>query len=258
DTTREEIGEVAARLFRSLGKPTFYETLKEALNAEIRPYDIQSAVAKLRQQNGDEVTGWKVGCISSTVQRQLGIDEPVYGRLFRSQTSRGAQRCSLSGFERLGIEGELAVELGRDLRPDSDHEEILRSIDWIFPLIEVHHLPPSDWILDHRTIIGSNGLHAGFIKGGLLPFDIDELEGLDMSIYIEGVVDQLISGSELSNGLLNTLTWLPKRLANDGHALRAGDTVLCGTLADLYDVNTPSKIRVCLASESTVEMELIP
>src|SRR5689334_7641785 len=51
-------------------------------------YEVQRRVATLRQLRGEAVAGYKVGCRSETVQRQLGLSEPVFGRLFESDVYR--------------------------------------------------------------------------------------------------------------------------------------------------------------------------
>ena len=45
-------------------------------------YDLQFEVAALRESRGERVAGYKIGCISATMQKQLGIDHPVFGHVW--------------------------------------------------------------------------------------------------------------------------------------------------------------------------------
>src|SRR6516165_3790867 len=45
-------------------------------------YEIQNEVALLRERRGEKIIGYKVGCTSPAIQEQLGIREPIFGRLF--------------------------------------------------------------------------------------------------------------------------------------------------------------------------------
>ena len=47
-------------------------------------YELQSAVAELRQRRGERIIGYKVGCTSPKIRAQLGIDHCVTGRLYDS------------------------------------------------------------------------------------------------------------------------------------------------------------------------------
>ena len=47
-------------------------------------YALQTAVARLRADRGEKIIGYKVGCISTAIQAQLGVDGPIFGRLFET------------------------------------------------------------------------------------------------------------------------------------------------------------------------------
>jgi len=48
-------------------------------------YEIQRQVAALRVTRGEGIAGYKIGCVSDAVQRQLQIDRPVFGHLFTTE-----------------------------------------------------------------------------------------------------------------------------------------------------------------------------
>ena len=78
-------------------------------------YELQFEVAALRESRGEQVAGYKSGCISGTIQKQLGIERPVFGHVWNSEIYRsGAQLCA-QDFDGLAIEGELAVRLKDDV-----------------------------------------------------------------------------------------------------------------------------------------------
>ena len=45
-------------------------------------YALQREVGRLREERGENVIGYKIGCTSRAIQAQLGINEPIFGRLF--------------------------------------------------------------------------------------------------------------------------------------------------------------------------------
>ena len=42
-------------------------------------YRLQIATAGLRVERGEAVAGYKIGCVSATVRKQLNVEHPVFG-----------------------------------------------------------------------------------------------------------------------------------------------------------------------------------
>ena len=40
---------------------------------------VQSNVAKLRQKRGEEIIGYKIGCVSKDTQKKMGFNQPASG-----------------------------------------------------------------------------------------------------------------------------------------------------------------------------------
>ena len=46
---------------------------------------IQSTVTDLRQKRGEEVIGYKIGCVSKDTQLKMGFTKPAWGRLWKHE-----------------------------------------------------------------------------------------------------------------------------------------------------------------------------
>ena len=46
---------------------------------------IQSNVARLREKRGEEVIGYKIGCVSKDTQKKMGFIQPACGYLWKSE-----------------------------------------------------------------------------------------------------------------------------------------------------------------------------
>ena len=127
-------------------------------------YQLQGEVARLREQRGEKIIGYKVGCISTVIQQQLGISEPIFGRLFHTECHSSGARLSCANYANLAIEGEVAVRLRKDvpatLRTD---EEYWNCIDEMFPVVELHHYVLHSREPSCQELVASNGMHAGFV-----------------------------------------------------------------------------------------------
>ena len=46
---------------------------------------IQSTVSKLRKKRGEEIIGYKIGCVSRDTQKKMGFIQPVWGTLWQKE-----------------------------------------------------------------------------------------------------------------------------------------------------------------------------
>ena len=100
-----------------------------------------------REHRGERIIGFKVGCTSKPIQQQLGVQEPIFGRIFDTGRFHSGSRLSHASFANLAVEGELAVRLGNDLvGPAVSTEACREAIEAVFPVIELHHyVVPEAW-----------------------------------------------------------------------------------------------------------------
>ena len=96
----------------------------EALSPRSRPQDeaqgyaLQTEVNRLLSKSGfGRVVGHKIGCTTTVMQSFLGIPNPCAGDVFEETVRYGYAAVPRSGFVKLGIECEIAVELGRNVFP---------------------------------------------------------------------------------------------------------------------------------------------
>src|SRR5262249_35739469 len=125
-------------------------------------YTLQAEVVRLRERRGERVIGYKVGCTSPVIQEQLGIRQPILGRVFDTVCFPPGSPLSYARFADLAVEGELALRLSRDL-PDSrlSDDDFAAAIGSVFPVIELHHDLRRPTGLSLPALIATNGMHAG-------------------------------------------------------------------------------------------------
>ena len=46
---------------------------------------VQSKVARLREKRGEEIIGYKIGCVSKDTQKKMGFTQPACGYLWKSE-----------------------------------------------------------------------------------------------------------------------------------------------------------------------------
>ena len=206
-------------------------------------YAIQAEVARLRRARGETVIGYKVGSTSPAVQRQLGLDGPIFGRLFEGERWPSGVVLARDRFLQLAFEGELAVRLGRELPDAPDEAAVLASVDAVFAVIELHHFPYRERGPSGAELIASNGVHAGHVFADAGAALLDDGHA-SLAIEIDGHEAAAVAGRELTRTVASSLAWLARALPLHGERLRRGHTVLCGTVAPLLPAPDAREVTV--------------
>jgi len=216
---------------------------------------VQRQVAALRVTRGEGIAGYKIGCVSEAVQRQLGIDRPVFGHLFTTELHLSDVTLDPAAFENLAIEGEFAMRIGEDV-PDPNwlvrHPE--RAIAAVVAVIELHNNVFRGGTRTAEELIANNALHAGVV----LPLTRDSKELEDrISVFRNGELIGTQTSGTIPGGLFASLLSVSKHLASSGRWLRRGDLVLTGSPLPLYPVGPGDSIFVCTPHSGDVRATVL-
>jgi 2-keto-4-pentenoate hydratase len=251
--------ELARRMLMDYDAGTPNQIFRQPLTLTIdEAYQIQGEVARRREERGEKIIGYKVGCISTAIQQQLGVSEPIFGRLFDTECHSSGARLSCANYANLAIEGEVAVRLRQDvpatLRTDEDY---LSCIEEMFPVVELHHYVLHSPEPSCQELVASNGMNAGFVvaesatrvRGSANP-------GLTISIS-NGAVDCVDEASAVARPI-ESLRWLASRLVTYGMPLPRGQVILTGSPLKLFPVKPGMRVVVQAESIGTSSSEFVP
>ena len=225
-------------------QPYVHVSLEEA-------YFVQNELTKLRLERGDTQIGYKVGCTSRRIQAQMGIHEPIFGRLFAEDRQVSPQSIDRNEFDGLAVEGELAVKLNTDPRDlPKSRFEIERAILRVFPVIELHHFGnPSDTLIA-PVLVANNAIHAGFVqpqKGGT------PLTAASQNLLIQFNNEEIaaVPFEKLKDTVLDSLVWLRETLnsVDDITQSTSPVTVLCGSVAPLFRISDTTAIDLSFGDQ---------
>jgi 2-keto-4-pentenoate hydratase len=242
-----DLQELARRMLADYDARTPGQLVDEPLDlTAAQAYALQAEIAGLRAERGEKVIGYKVGCTSQTIQAQLGVKEPIFGRLYDTECHPSGVCLASARYANLAVEGEMAVRLSKDL-PSGPRlaEECREAIGELFPVIELHHYDiPGAWS-PGRWLIASNGMHAGLVLAEVDP----RCSGLpnvahSLSVRINGVIVGAVADAASFVCPIESLRWLAGRLAQFGLHLCKGQVILTGSPMNLYPVAPGSRIVV--------------
>ena len=110
------------------------------IDSEDQAYALQMEVARLRVERGERLAGYKIGCVSEVIRKQLGMDRALFGHVWCSELHLSGVALDPKTYANLAIEGEFAVRLAVDI-PDRQWLENHRreALAAMFPVIELHN-----------------------------------------------------------------------------------------------------------------------
>ena len=205
---------------------------------------IQSKVADLRLKRGEEIIGYKIGCVSKDTQKKMGFTHPASGFLWNSELHKTGVELNKKDYFNPAMEAEFGVILNRDINPDLvSFDYILESVQSIYPLIEIHNLVFNGNAPNGAELLANNAIHAGVILGqeNNVPNNT-EITDLKL-IYDNEVVDKWID-KKWPFDMLGEIEWLVKDKAKTNNILKKNDLILTGAYGFPVPINEKKLIEV--------------
>ena len=258
---KDELRRMALCMLADHDARTAGELLSRPVDLTIpQSYELQGEIARLRERRGEKVIGYKIGCVSRVVQEQLGIDQPIFGRIFDTGCFRSGVHLSYSQYANLAVEGELAIRLAEDVpispAPGRDHGRVIESI---FPVIELHHYVLGDAHPSCPALVACNGMHAGLVLADEETPCSDPTHGVQyLSIRIDDEVVGTVAEPWTLGGPSAALCWLAGRLDPFGLRLVRGQVILTGSPMRLFPVGPNCRIAVEARPRGTSRAEVGP
>lgn len=222
-------------------------------------YAIQEYITQQALKQGRRLVGRKIGLTSVAVQKQLGVDQPDFGMLFSDMEYVDGAQIPVSNLISPKVEGEIAFVLGRDLeQADLSLAELIRSIEYVVPALEVVDSAIENWNITITDTIADNASAAAYVLGKTPT----RLETLDLAL--EGMVlrkNQHIAslgvGAACLDHPLYACMWLARTMIEVGRPLRAGDVLLSGALGPMVAVSKGDTIQLNLTHLGQVSCQFV-
>ena len=205
---------------------------------------IQSNVARLREKRGEKVIGYKIGCVSKDTQKKMGFNQPACGYLWKSELYASGVELNKKDYTNPAMEAEFGVILNRDIKPDlASFDYILKSIEGIYPLIEIHNLVFYGNEPYGAELLTNNAIHAGVILGSETKLPSDKTKTDLKLIYDKEVIDTW-TNKIWPNDMLSEIQWLIKEQAKKNNYLKKGDLILTGAYGFPVPINDKKLVEV--------------
>src|SRR5436305_3886544 len=214
----------------------------DLLPPELMPADLDEAYvvraafeAIERARGRGEVVGYKIGLTTPIMQKLCGVDEPCYGAIVGTEVRHRRAELPVRDYCRLGIETEIAVQLGEDLPKGGDAGRVGAAVESCMAAIELLEDLRHDYKrLSAAAMVAGNVWNAGVVLGT----PVTNWRRLDLAAVTARLT---INGREIGNGKgadvmgnpLNALAWLADKLAASETPLKRGMIVMTGSMVPI-------------------------
>ncbi len=210
-------------------------------------YRVQEEAQRLLfEAEGSILAGYKIGCTTAVMQAFLNIPSPCSRMMGSRNILTSPVRLSHKAFLHVGVECEIAVRLGKPLRPENalfTRDTVAPAVGACMAAIEVVDDRWADYGgIDTASLIADNFFHAACVLGPAVEdwqhLDLGAMRGMTM---IDGVEVGQGVGPDVMGHPFEALAWLANGLAAKGKCLNTGEIVLTGSVVATHRVGPGAK-----------------
>ncbi|QQE77720.1 2-keto-4-pentenoate hydratase [Alicyclobacillus sp. SO9] len=200
-------------------------------------YEIQRLGIDSLIQQGDVMTGWKMGLTSKAKQQSVGVDEAIYGRLLRSMEMTG-EELSLDGLIHPRVEPEIAFVFKHRLEgTDVTARDVWLATECVMPAVEVIDSRYKNFSFTLVDVVADNASSAKFVVANQAysPYQY-RLDEVGVVMRKNGEVVQTASGAAVLGHPVKSVVELAHMLSRTGDAIEPGMIVLTGGITEAVHV----------------------
>lgn len=202
----------------------------------------------------EAVVGHKVALTTKASRDHLGVHEPCYGHILDRCVYPSDADVPIGTLTAPHIEAEIAFVLGEDLRgPGVTPVDVMRATRGVLPSLELVDLKVQGDGIRATDVIIHNALHGGLVVGSrLCPLDGLDLQYEGVTVELNGQLHGSGTGFEVMGNPINPVVWLANKLAEFGDHLRAGETIISGSMVTPAQLKPGDSVKVTYSRMGSV------
>ncbi|WP_063002585.1 2-keto-4-pentenoate hydratase [Nocardia mikamii] len=217
-------------------------------------YEAQDIALGARKARGERVTGIKLGLTSRAKQRQMGVDAPSVAWLTDAMVLPAGDPIPRTRLIQPRAEPEIAFVMGRRLAgPGITAAEALTAVDRVVGAIEIIDSRYAGFKFTLEDAVADNNSSGVYVTGPVLrrPEDLDlALEAC--LLEVDGQVLDTATGAAVQGHPAEALAFAANTLAERGHVIEAGWTVLTGGMTDAIAVTPGARVAAHFTSLGSI------
>jgi 2-keto-4-pentenoate hydratase len=227
-------------------------------------YTMQEELHSLMTEVHGPVAGYKIALTTPVMQQMVGLHTPIAGAIMGGAIHSSPVTLRRADYVHLGVECEIAVQLGRDLpaaQAPYRRDEVADAVAAVMPAFELVDDRQADYtqLAAHvLTLIADNAWNAGVVLG----FPLRDWRTIDLAaargvMLINGTVVGEGHGRDVMGHPIEALLWLVNMLAQRGKSLTQGMMVMTGSIVATKFVNSGDTVGLSVDGLGEVRLSVI-
>lgn len=196
-------------------------------------YAVQMENIRRVQAMGQVISGKKIGLTSEGIQKQLGVNEPDYGHLFKSMDCPDG-RVTCKDLIAPKIEAEIAFILKADLTGGRvTAQDVENATEYVVAAFEVVDSRIADWNIKLPDTVADNASSGRYILGSK-KCSLQEIDLKAESMQLYKNKDELVgegTGAAVLGNPCKAVAWLANKMYAYGVILKKGEVILSGAFS---------------------------
>ena len=226
-----DITSLADELMAQHDAKSVFTPLHDRIQTFDDAYIVKDAfVARQLGKYNTEICGYKIGLTALKLQEMMEIGEPTEGEVLSTRVHAAPFTAKLTDYGRLGIESEICVVLGADLKAGCSRSDVAESLSAIHAAYELIDDRAADYsAMNAISLIADNSWNAAVVLGdaGDAALDLSARKG---TLTCNGTLIGEGSTRDAIGHTLDMVVWLAGHLGKRGKYLKAGQLVMTGSL----------------------------
>ena len=206
-------------------------------------YRTQARAIALREKRGEKRTGVKMGLTSRAKAAQMGVFEPVYGRLTDGMLVQDGGTIEYDDYCHPRVEPEIAYLLKSPISGMLSPAEAMTHVAAVAPAIEIIDSRYRDFKFSLEDVVADNTSASGYILGPWAAPDIDT-GNLGMVLEFNGRTVEIGSSAAILSHPERSLAEAARFAAETGDTLEAGYIVLAGAASAAVALTPDTHVKL--------------
>jgi 2-keto-4-pentenoate hydratase len=227
-------------------------------------YAMQDELHSLMIEVHGPLAGYKIALTTPVMQRMVGFHAPIAGAILARTIHSSPITLRRTDYVRLGVECEIAVQLGRDLpaaQAPYRRDQVADAMAAVIPAFELIDDRQADYtqLAAHvLTLIADNAWNAGVV----LAAPSRDWHAIDLAaargvMLINGTVVGEGHGRDVMGHPFEALLWLVNMLAQRGKSLTQGMIVMTGSIVATKFVNPGDTVGLSVDGLGEAQLSVI-
>ncbi|PKP24268.1 MAG: 4-oxalocrotonate decarboxylase [Bacteroidetes bacterium HGW-Bacteroidetes-2] len=190
-------------------------------------YAIQRQSIAMREQRGEQITGYKMGFTSKAKMEQMGVHDLIWGILTDEMEIQQGETVILSGWIHPKVEPEIAFRVSKDIDKQLILEELPEYLDAMAPALEIIDSRYENFNFSLEDVVADNCSSTGYVIGNWQPLS-SNISNLKIDLIINDEVVESASSAAILKNPLQSVVELSRLAIQAGVIVKKGHVILAG------------------------------